>query len=75
MKIILICFFFREAAIELDGKAVFGVINDSNDIGKSNVEYFKDGIFVKEFEYNESFVEICKSETRQSEKNQRQEQD
>jgi len=63
MKIILIYFFFREAAIELDGKAVFGVINDSNDIDKSHVKYFKDGKFVKEFEYDDEFVENCKSET------------
>ncbi len=65
-------FFFREAAIELDGKAVFGVINDSNDIGKSYVKYFKDGKLLKEFEYDESFVEICKYETRQSDQPQEQ---
>jgi len=61
---ILIYFFLGEAAIELDGKAVFGVINDSNDIDKSHVKYFKDGKFVKRIEYNEGLVvEICKSET------------
>jgi len=83
---------FREAAIDLDGKAVFGVIRGTTkDTGvegtsgkevveKSYVKYYKGGLqrkiqklFSKEgelkklisddgkIEYNERFVEICKS--------------